>query len=79
MQVKGLECATFSAYHDMASGTSGHKTVRPLQRLSERTSFSLNCPPILQLLRPSQTPQGLLTQIKTSLQTNNTKLNKMLA
>ena len=50
---------------------SDHNTVHLLCRFSGRTSFSLHYLPILRLLRP--------TQIITSMQSNNTELNKTLA
>jgi hypothetical protein len=39
---------------DTKSHTFGHETVRPLRRLSGRTSFSLHYPPILRLLKPTK-------------------------
>jgi hypothetical protein len=60
---------------DAVGHMSDHETVHSLQCLTRRTSFSLHCPPILRLLKPSQTPEGLLTQIKTSMQSNNAKLS----
>ena len=39
----------------------GHNAVRPLGGFSGRTSFSLHCPPILRLFRPTKAFLGLLT------------------